>query len=187
MTEAPRRLRPEFEAEVLKAWPDAVLVDGIAMAKENVRSLMEWLYADKFAPDAPAIAFRNNCLRALIAEFERSAASDDDTLAGRTRAYIYANIGRKITLQDLAAHAGIDRYTFIRSYKKTAGITPMEDARRIRLEKARDLIITTDDPLWSIAERSGFSSEFYFSQAFRRAYRIPPSSLRTGTKARNKS
>ena len=43
MTEAPKRLGPEEEAEVLKAWPDAVLVDMIVAAKGNVRSLTEWL------------------------------------------------------------------------------------------------------------------------------------------------
>ena len=43
MIVAPTGLTPEEEAELLKAWPDAILVDSIVAVKENVRSLMEWL------------------------------------------------------------------------------------------------------------------------------------------------
>jgi transcriptional regulator GlxA family with amidase domain len=58
------------------------------------------------------------------------------------------------------------------------GLTPMEDLRQLRLEAARDLLLTTDLPLKAIAPRTGLGDEYHLSRLFRRAFGIAPGALR---------
>jgi transcriptional regulator GlxA family with amidase domain len=81
-------------------------------------------------------------------------------------------------LDDLARKAGMSKYHFVRLYKKLSGRTPMNDVRMIRVEAARDLIITTDLPLKTIATRVGLGNEYYLCRVFRQAFKVPPGYFR---------
>ena len=57
----------------------------------------------------------------------------------------------------------------------------------MRLEIARQLIVTTSMSIGRIALATGFSSGPYLTHAFRRQFRVTPSALRVGLKAEAKS
>ena len=54
----------------------------------------------------------------------------------------------------------------------------MSDLRLIRVDEACHLLLTTDLPLKSIAERSGFCDEYHFSRVFRQLRRMSPGEFR---------
>ena len=44
----------------------------------------------------------------------------------------------------------------------------------VRINRAKELLATTDMKLWEIAEETGFSDQFYFSRQFKKHTGMPP-------------
>jgi two-component system response regulator YesN len=75
------------------------------------------------------------------------------------------------------------RFFFSREYlckvfKKKYGIGIYEYTTRVRMEKARDMLIDSGLQIQEIFEQLGFSDNNYFSKAFRNYYRVSPSEFR---------
>ena len=82
------------------------------------------------------------------------------------------------TLNQLARTAGMSRSKFAKVFAETMAATPMEFVARTRLDQARNLLISTDLPVSTIATRVGFGSRSHFSRAFRDRFGLDPSSMR---------
>lgn len=80
--------------------------------------------------------------------------------------YIDNNLENKITLKEIAAVAYMTETYFSSVFKKFNGISPWEYITIKRVEKAVDLIKTTDMTKLEIAEKCGFSSSSNFYKAF---------------------
>jgi AraC-like DNA-binding protein len=146
-----------------------------ADAKGRLATLTRWLLTERDAGKAVREAF----LRAILAEFERVQTTPaTPTLPERVRGYMRTHLAEAITLADLATCVGMSKFHFSRRYRQLTGLTPMEDLRQLRLEAARDLLLTTDLPLKAIAPRTGLGDEYHLSRLFRRAFGIAPGELR---------
>ena len=75
------------------------------------------------------------------------------------------------------------KYHFLRRYRALTGKTPMEDVRAIRLDFARNLILTTDLPLKLIAVQAGLGDAYQLSRLFRKHLNLAPSALRRASAA----
>lgn len=62
-------------------------------------------------------------------------------------------------------------------FRKAFGITPISYRTQIRLNRARELLVTTQNNVSQIAYSVGFSDPLYFSRLFRKAFGVNPSSL----------
>lgn len=87
-----------------------------------------------------------------------------------------------IQIQDLVRHSAMSRRSLEQKFRKTLGRTVAEEIRRVRLEKARQLVVTTSQSVAAIALATGFSSGPYLTHAFRKYYGLTPSALRIGRK-----
>ena len=56
--------------------------------------------------------------------------------------------------------------------------SPMEYIERVRLERSRQMLATTDVPVYAVAESVGFINPFHFSRAFKEASGMSPSHYR---------
>jgi transcriptional regulator GlxA family with amidase domain len=95
------------------------------------------------------------------------------------RAHVIKNIATPLSLRDMARRAGMSRFAFIRKFKRLTGRTPMEDLRLIRLNEARNLILSTGLPLKAIAPAVGIGDEYQLSKLFRRYFGISPRQMRS--------
>lgn len=86
--------------------------------------------------------------------------------------YIEVFCHTPISVDELAAIAGVSRYHFVRGFKASTGESPYQMVIRRRLERAVDLLEGSQLPVGMIAYRLGFSSQSHFSQAFRQRYGI---------------
>lgn len=82
--------------------------------------------------------------------------------------YIYKNLENPITLKDIADAACMTPTYFSSVFKKYNGISPWEYITIKRVEKAVELIKTTDKTKLEIAELCGFQSSSNFYKAFGR-------------------
>lgn len=114
---------------------------------------------------------------ALLHELTRPARPREDLLA-RVRAWAVPRLAQPLGLDDLARAAGLSRFHFVRVFRTAAGVTPMRWLRALRLQAARTLLLTSDQPLRAIAPQVGFADEFQLSRVFRRDFGATPGSLR---------
>jgi AraC-like DNA-binding protein len=139
----------------------------------RIGEMSRWLLADR---DTRSTG--NPLLHAILAEYDRLVTHPDDPLVTSLRAHIRQHLAEAITLDDLAAKAGLSKFHLIRRYKALTGRTPLEDARRIRLQTARDLLLTTALSLKEIAPRVGLGDEYRLCRLFRQVFQTTPGQLR---------
>ena len=63
-------------------------------------------------------------------------------------------------------------------FRKAYGISPLHYLIQRRLDRARELLATSDLPVQAIAEGCGIADAFYFARLFRRATGVTPSAWR---------
>ncbi|MBD5094637.1 MAG: helix-turn-helix domain-containing protein [Subdoligranulum sp.] len=80
--------------------------------------------------------------------------------------YIYANIQKRVTVEDLAAFTGLSPSHLSRLFKKEIGISVSDYIREKKVEKAQELLQYSDFSLIKIATDLAFSSQSHFTQVF---------------------
>ncbi len=103
-------------------------------------------------------------LNELVTELKHLTAYESHGMIDQVRAFIRAHMMQALTIDDLAAVAGISKSYFVGRYRELTGRTPMEDVRIMRIEEARRLIFTTKLPLHEIASRVGIANEYHLSR-----------------------
>ena len=88
---------------------------------------------------------------------------------------ILKDVSVNYTVDELADEYGLTQAKLQEGFKLLYTRTVTEYIRHIRLEKARDLINTTDLNISQIVYSIGFSSRSYFSKIFKKKYNISPS------------
>ena len=82
------------------------------------------------------------------------------------------------TLDSLSQQVGMSRTSLANRFKQLVGTTMFDYLTRIRLQKACNLFRTTDLPVYSIAEKSGYQSEISFSKTFKQHLGMTPGQYR---------
>ena len=83
------------------------------------------------------------------------------------------------SLTSLAELVGLSRSAFARDFARSLGVTPMAFVRRVRMQRATQLLRSTDLTVTAIAHQVGFSSRAHFSRAFAKRFGRSPSAYRT--------
>ncbi len=92
--------------------------------------------------------------------------------------YMMQHYPEKISVAKLAAQCSLSPVRFAHLFREITGTSPMKRLRQIRLDRALDLLITTDHTLAQIAESCGFCNAFHFSQLFKDYSGQSPSAYR---------
>lgn len=92
--------------------------------------------------------------------------------------YIRDHSCRGINVKDVMQTQKVSRVTFERRFKEYTGQTPGAEIRRIRIEKAADLLKGTELPVSEVASRCGFEGSSRFSLFFRKRTGLSPSEYR---------
>jgi AraC family transcriptional regulator len=88
--------------------------------------------------------------------------------ARRVFAHVDANLSRKIPIRELAQLLGLSASHFCRTFKCTFGVSPREYVLRRRIELAQGLMLTTSEPLSSIALSCGMCDQPHLTRSFHR-------------------
>ncbi len=103
--------------------------------------------------------------------------SEDEAYIERVRSIIEANLAdASFGVAGLANRLGQDRSHTYRRIRALIGETPTDLIRRLRLERATQLLEGRAGTIAEIAYAVGFNSVSYFSRSFRELHGVPPSS-----------
>jgi transcriptional regulator GlxA family with amidase domain len=89
-----------------------------------------------------------------------------------------ARYAERLDLATLCEEAHFSRYHFIRTFRSRLYETPHQYLMRRRIDRARELLATTDRSVTDICFEVGFESLGSFSSLFRRVVGWPPSVYR---------
>lgn len=93
--------------------------------------------------------------------------------------YVQSSYGDKnITIETVCRILGVSSAYFSTVFKKETGKTFIGYLTDFRMERAVELLLTTDDKTYMIAEKVGYSDPNYFSYAFKKQYGVSPSKYR---------
>ena len=91
---------------------------------------------------------------------------------------IAGHLDEAIDLEALARHAGLSPFHFHRIFRGMTGETPLELARRLRLERAAWQLSRSEAPVTDIAFGAGYETHEAFTRAFRACFSTSPSGFR---------
>lgn len=96
----------------------------------------------------------------------------------RVRELIEERLDDDLSLDDLAAAAGLSRAHFARTFHRTTGVTPYAYLRGRRVERAKEMLAGPGAALTDVAVACGFRSQSHFGRVFRRATGLTPADYR---------
>ena len=102
----------------------------------------------------------------------------DDLEVAAALHFLHDHAGEPIGVGDVVKHLTISRRSLEIRFRKTIGRTIHEELQRVRLVRARRLLLETDLPIPRVAEASGFASPSYFAQVFRLQFGDSPARYR---------
>lgn len=84
----------------------------------------------------------------------------------------------ELTVQTLARHAGVSEIYFRKLFTEIYGMPPKQYIRLVRMNKAKELLLTGEVPVQQVAEAVGFRDVYSFCKAFRKAHDCSPTEYR---------
>ncbi|WP_028552601.1 helix-turn-helix domain-containing protein [Paenibacillus sp. UNC451MF] len=94
--------------------------------------------------------------------------------------YLYMTSDTPFRLDDLSKRFNFHIDYLSKCLKKHTGMTPLQYANRIKIERAKALLYNSDKPLKEIVSQVGFTDYNYFLRVFRQHTGISPAKYRSG-------
>jgi len=92
--------------------------------------------------------------------------------------YLKRNFNQSITLKDMAKQISVSERTFIRYFKKATGELPNQYLQKLRVEKAKQLLLNTQDSFEHITYCVGYSNASTFRKVFKKKTGLNPTEYR---------
>lgn len=125
------------------------------------------------------MAVRLRLLLLLLAQSDRQAGgprSRLDVMAVQT--WMQAHLHESVTLEQLAAVAGMEKFHFARTFRRLTGQAPLAQFQHRRMARACEWLDAGEEQVGEIALRLGYSDAHYFSRQFRHVIGMAPSAYR---------
>ena len=115
--------------------------------------------------------------QAQFVERLRPAASGDQLAA--LRDWMLENMALPLDLDTLARHAHVSRRTLTRRFREETGVPPMAWLADARIDRARELLEITTEPVENIGRLTGLGAPASVRAAFHRRLGISPQDYRS--------
>lgn len=103
----------------------------------------------------------------------------------RVQEFVELNIGDVRALDDLSEVAGLSRYHFARRFRNEVGEAPWAYVRRMRAERACQLLMDGMAPA-EVAHEAGFADQAHLTRAMRERFGRTPGQLRREAASRKR-
>lgn len=131
----------------------------VIMGMDDLVSIKEW-FLDKMRT-----ASRNVSAKAA----EKSLGAVE-----AAKAYIQNNYSRDISLDEVSQKVNISPYYFSKIFKEDVGEGFVEYLTKIRMDKAKELLTTTEYSMKEICSMVGYADPNYFSRSFKKNVGVTP-------------
>ncbi len=128
--------------------------------------------------------FAQGAVTGLVSISRDLQAPDDSDLGslGRVVDLVRDRLAETLRVADLAAAAGGSEAQLERRMKRVFGLTPNQYIVKVRVDRARRLLLTTDTPLATVAAEVGFYDQANFTRRFARLTGQTPAQFRSASR-----
>jgi len=109
-----------------------------------------------------------------IKQVEVVNEGDNEDVMKNAIKYIHEHLSGEIKLKKVAEVVHLNSQYFSRYFKKETGLTFTYYVTKLRIEKAKNLLIQTNQPMYRIAIEAGFTDAAYFSKVFYKLEQTTP-------------
>ena len=106
---------------------------------------------------------------------EEQMSPKDQSFVNKLRTIVQNGMSDSdFSVERIGEKIGLSRVQLYRKVKAITGMTPVELLRKARLNKAQQLLRTTDKSISEVAYECGFTSPSYFNKCFKDEYGVTP-------------
>lgn len=118
------------------------------------------------------------------ANFDKSPKTDSHLLSSikKSIGYVKAESEREISLDEISSFVGLSKFYFTREFRRITGYSFVDYQKNVRCERARGLLLATDESIKEIGLRCGFENQSYFSKIFKEYSGLTPCEYRKKNK-----
>lgn len=98
-------------------------------------------------------------------------------LVNQTIYYLENHYDQEVTLEQLAEVFYVSPTYLSKAFREIVGVSPINHLIQIRLQRAKELLMTTKLPIKEIARLVGYQDAYYFSKLFKKYHGVAPSQL----------
>ncbi|MEF3302130.1 AraC family transcriptional regulator [Paenibacillus sp. GYB003] len=151
----------------------AVFSAGAESVSGIVAVLDLWGAAGGLAPLRLQIRFQELVLL-LLEQRDRSSKTGAEREVEETIHYLSREYSKDIRIEKLAEQTALSRWKYNDMFKTLTGKTPVQFLTELRIDRAKQLLVGSDQRLKEIAEQTGFGDEYYFSRRFKQYVGVSP-------------
>lgn len=178
----------QFSAERLKLYKGAFRSVAIQSALRNL-----WALCEEEGAPSRLLARAAGC--EILAELCRLGGAPLAPVKGglapwakrRCLDLMQARLSEDISLDELAAEVRLSPFHFARMFKQSMGAPPRVHLTHLRMEKACELLETTDMSVTEIAQEVGYSSNQVLARVFIKHRRMSPTDYRRAVRDPSRS
>ncbi|WP_284036484.1 AraC family transcriptional regulator [Neobacillus sp. 114] len=122
-------------------------------------------------------------MRKKVFHLEKTSSKKISKDVAFIKNYIKLYFREDINLDTLAEVGHMNKYYLAHSFKKSVGVSPIEYLIQTRIRESKILLETTNYPISDIATITGFSSQSFFAQSFKRVTNQSPTQYRNAKNA----
>lgn len=130
------------------------------------------------APDGETLRQRFENAMVELARCVVIRKPESDGIIAGAQEYIRQHFQRDLSLEDVAAAAGISPYYFSKLFKEETGVNYTEYLTGIRIENAKRLLSNPKLSIKQVCVDSGYINPNYFSRIFKKWTGITPTEFR---------
>ncbi len=109
----------------------------------------------------------------------RKREEKSNSIIEMSKEYIKNNFNRDISLDEVSRVANISPYYFSKIFKEGTGENFIEYLTGIRIDKAKELLSTTEYSMKEICSMCGYSDPNYFSRSFKKNVGVTPTEYKS--------
>ncbi|HEX3045432.1 MAG TPA: helix-turn-helix domain-containing protein [Bacillota bacterium] len=159
------------------------------MRRISLEHQIQWENASPQKPDLPGILDQaesiddwRSQLDLLIARYLQIIKVNTSPQASvgiqKALVYLQTNFKRDLSLDEVAEHAGVSKSYLSRVFPEYTGEHFSDYLQRLRIERAKELLRFSNEPIYQIALQVGFWNRRYFSKVFHEAVGMTPADYR---------
>ncbi|HHV31530.1 MAG TPA: response regulator [Clostridiales bacterium] len=150
-------------------------MEKVFSGNDNIVSVLGGLHT----PEEMKRFYTESCVR--ISELIRRERVDSTKLlAENAKQYIAENYQREdLSVEELSSFLHVSATYFSTVFKRETGMSFVAYLTEVRLQQAVNLLNTTDDKTYVIAQKVGYPEPNYFSYVFKRKFGVSPSKYRS--------
>jgi AraC-like DNA-binding protein len=177
---AKQRIMPYFQNEILDLLPPVLSTKNPKYYELIFQKILEQYIKNE---PSSTLLIRSLILEMLYAAYQEVRldylpSSAYVRIIKHAILYMEAHYTDKLTLDVIANQINLSPSHFQRIFKQTMNISPNDYLQNIRLTKAKELLLITNDTITDIAYLCGFESNAYFSYVFKKHMYLSPTLYR---------